>query len=247
MVKRNLQLAIQAARSLTLIGLLLCHASVTTCSAVEFGFLVEEFDTETPYHLAQVDESNQDANRQIAENELEAEEELAGPGRTPETSLFPEVVGGQFRLPALTALTTATAQIGNGRTPDSFRGDQPTNVIPLPESASERGQPWDWTMAQWAAANTFSYPLYFEDRMLERHGQRRLGKLQPAASMARFLSTFPMLPYLTAVNAPCECEYTLGYYRSGSCAPVMMQRPPWERRAVINEVLWMSGGIAILP
>ncbi len=102
-------------------------------------------------------------------------------------------------------------------------------------------------MSQWAASNTFSYPLYFEDRMLERHGQNRWGYLQPAMSGVRFFSTVPMLPYLMTVNKPCDCEYKLGHYRAGTCAPTMIQRPPLERRAVVAEALFLGGGIAIFP
>jgi hypothetical protein len=83
--------------------------------------------------------------------------------------------------------------------------------------------------------------------MLERHGQERFGHLQPLASGVRFLATFPMMPYLMTVSEPCECEYTLGYYRSGSCTPALIQRPPYERRAMVMEALVSSGLIIAVP
>lgn len=159
----------------------------------------------------------------------------------------PEIVGGRYQLPPLMVETIAMDEIGNGRTPESFRADQPVVQTPLPESASERVPSWNWSLAQWAAPNTFFYPLYFEDRMLERHGHLRFGCLQPAAAATRFVGSAIMLPYLATVDPPCDCEYSLGYYRSGSCAPPLLQRPPYERRAAIAEAVWMGGAIAIFP
>ena len=83
--------------------------------------------------------------------------------------------------------------------------------------------------------------------MLERHGHTRLGCLQPVASGARFLATVPMLPYLMTVRHPCDKEYTLGYYRSGSRAPALLQRPPYERRAVVAETAAITGAILVFP
>jgi len=137
--------------------------------------------------------------------------------------------------------------IGNGRIPAGFRGEDEAIIEALPESASDRGAPWNWTVSNWVAPNTFSNPRYFEDRMLERHGQKRFGYLQPFASGARFFATVPMLPYLMAIRDPCDCEYTLGYYRSGSPTPVMMQRPPRDRRAIIAESAAVAGVMIAFP
>jgi len=162
-------------------------------------------------------------------------------------ALVPDVVDGRFRLPPLGVKTIATEDIGNGREPENFWEGKQGNLRPLPERGDDRGSQWNWSVMNWAAANTFSYPLYFEDRMVERHGHVQFGHLQPLAAGARFLATIPMLPYLMTVNDPHDCEYKLGYYRSGSCAPVVIQRPPLERRAVIAEALTLGAIIAIFP
>ena len=123
----------------------------------------------------------------------------------------------------------------------------------MPESGNERADVWNWTICSWAAANTFSNPRYFEDRMLERHGHQRLanhrfGKhLQPVASGARFFATVPMLPYLMTVRDPCDCEYTLGYYHAGSRTPGLLQRPPLDRRALIMESAVVAGVMVAFP
>ncbi|MEM9643890.1 MAG: hypothetical protein AAF989_02755 [Planctomycetota bacterium] len=160
---------------------------------------------------------------------------------------LPVVENGRFILPALMAATTDQSGIGNGKLPTDFRDGTDEEVVALPESLFDRGLPASWTVRNWAAPNTFSLPRYFEDRMLERHGHERFPYLQPLASGVRFFSTIPMLPYLATVRPPCECEYTLGYYRTGSCAPVMLQRPPYERRAVIAEAAAIAGASIALP
>lgn len=153
----------------------------------------------------------------------------------------PVPVDGRFRMPPLEAPSTSIMAKGEDQVPRDFRDDQGTVTEPLPEGGSQRAASWNWTVKNWEAANTFSNPRYFEDRMLERHGQERFGCCQPLASGARFFATVPMLPYLMTVSEPCDCEYTLGYYRSGSCTPAFIQRPPYERRAMVMEALVVSG------
>lgn len=154
---------------------------------------------------------------------------------------------GRFQLPPIEALTTGTDKIGNGEVPLGFRQGDASPMIPLPESGIQRGLPWQWTAHHWAAANTFSHPLYFEDRMLERHGHQRHPLCQHLASGGRFAAQALMLPYLAAINPPSECQYTLGYYRAGSCVPAFLQRPPYQRKAVLSQVTGIGTGIAILP
>lgn len=143
----------------------------------------------------------------------------------------------RFQLPALAAASTALpdGQGDGDRHPETFVQQFGQFSEPLPETGTQRSTDWHWSLSQWAAANTFSNPRYFEDRMLERHGQQQYGCLQPLASGARFFGTVPMLPYLWTVSDPCDCEYTLGYFHAGECVPIMMQRPPYENRAVIVE------------
>lgn len=142
----------------------------------------------------------------------------------------------RFQLPALAAASTALpdGQGDGDRYPETFVEQFGQISEPLPETGDQRSADWHWSLCQWAAANTFSNPRYFEDRMLERHGQH-FGCLQPLASGARFFGTVPMLPYLWTVSDPCDCQYTLGYFRPGECVPAMMQRPPYENRGTIIE------------
>ena len=157
---------------------------------------------------------------------------------------------GRFKLPTLAAPSTSTAKIGNGKTPEGFRGEVATPAVPLAESGDARqldSGPWAWSVGRWSAANTYSHPRYFEDRMLERHGHERFPALQPMASGLRFFATVPMMPYLMTLSHPCDCESTLGYYRSGSCAPILHQQPPWDREAALVEAAAVASVIAIFP
>lgn len=160
--------------------------------------------------------------------------------------------GGRFVLPSLAAATTATEDVGNGLVPDSYSDNFLTPEVALPESGFQRAavaglDQWGWTTRTWTAPGTYSNPRYFEDRMLERHGHERWGYVQPLVSGARFFATVPMLPYLMAIEHPCECQSTLGFYRSGSCTPAFFQRPPWDRKALVAESVGMAAGLWIFP
>jgi hypothetical protein len=89
----------------------------------------------------------------------------------------------------------------------------------------------------WRPASICHLPLYFEDAMLERHGHVRWGCAQPIVSGAKFLTTIPLLPYITTLQPPCEPRYTLGHFRPGSCAPTLKDHLPWDRRAATVEVV----------
>ncbi|KAA5543620.1 hypothetical protein FYK55_10440 [Roseiconus nitratireducens] len=167
------------------------------------------------------------------------------------TSLFSgrqtKYVDGQFSLPPIEALTTNTDDIGDGKLPAGFREGEQAPVMSLPESGMDRDVAWQWHLRPWAASNMFTHPLYFEDRMLERHGHQRFPHLQPAISGGRFLASTFMLPYLSTINPPCECQYTLGYFRTGNCVPAFKQRPPYKRSAAAAQAAAVVGAVAALP
>lgn len=156
-----------------------------------------------------------------------------------------QVVGDELVIPPLIAPTTDQSRIGNSQLPEDTGREALNDLIPLPEGP-DRGPDWSLTAYLWQAPNTWSGPLYFEDVMLERHGHERFPHyLQPLASAARFYATIPALPYLMAVRPPGECYYHMGYYRVGSCAPPLLQRPPYERRAAIITAGVVGGAVAL--
>jgi hypothetical protein len=118
--------------------------------------------------------------------------------------------------------------------PENTAGKLSTGFAALPDG-QQRGM-----IAQsvhWKPANICHFPLYFEDAMLERHGHVRWGCAQPLVSGAKFITTLPLLPYITTLQPPCEPRYTLGHFRPGNCAPALKDHLPWDRRAATVEVL----------
>jgi hypothetical protein len=100
----------------------------------------------------------------------------------------------------------------------------------------------------WASANFFHRPLYFEDTPLERYGQSVSPHLQPIISGGRFFLTLPILPYKMGADHPHDCVTTLGYYRPGICAPCVMQVPPpieWD--AALLQAGTTVGLVLLLP
>ena len=78
---------------------------------------------------------------------------------------------------------------------------------------------WESTLFTWKASSLCHKPLYFEEVALERYGHSLNPLMQPIFSGVHFFATIPILPYLMGVYPPNECQYVLGYYRPGDCAP----------------------------
>lgn len=87
----------------------------------------------------------------------------------------------------------------------------------------------------WTASGLCHKPLYFEDVQLERYGHMAGPWVQPFASGAHFFLTIPILPYKMGLEPPNECLYTLGYYRTGSCAPYLFDPLPLSIRGALFE------------
>jgi len=104
-------------------------------------------------------------------------------------------------------------------------------------------------------ASSFSYqasaichkPLYFEEVQVERYGHTAGPVRQPIISGCHFVMNLALLPYRMGINPPTECQYALGYYRPGSCAPWMIPPFPLSLRGAASETAAALGIIAILP
>jgi hypothetical protein len=107
----------------------------------------------------------------------------------------------------------------------------------------------NWTMITftWKASGLCHKPLYFEEVALERYGHSAEPVTQTFLSGAHFFGNIFFLPYHIGLNPPNECQYALGYYRPGSCAPWMLPAVPLDARAFRMQVGALAGGLALLP
>ena len=104
---------------------------------------------------------------------------------------------------------------------------------------------WPQVTYRWTASKLYHKPLYFEEVDLERYGHSWGPCLQPLVSGAHFFARLPVLPYCMGYTPPCECQYALGYYRPGNCAPYLVPAVPVSARGG----LWQAGaavGTAII-
>ncbi len=110
-------------------------------------------------------------------------------------------------------------------------------------------EPRAWANSQitWKASNLVHKPLYFEEVNLERYGHTAGPILQPVVSSAHFFANFAVLPYKMGVHSPHECQYALGYYRPGNCAPWITPPVPLSLRGALYQAAAMTGTGLLVP
>ncbi len=110
-----------------------------------------------------------------------------------------------------------------------------------------RGRNFVPSTVQWTASGLCHKPLYFEQVQLERYGHETGPVLQPLISTAHFFGNIAVLPYKMGIHPPTECQYSLGYFRPGNCAPYMIQPIPWSLRGAAAQAAVVTGGAALIP
>lgn len=135
------------------------------------------------------------------------------------------------------AVNISLSGLGTGLVPESPI-ESSKEPVGLPNGMARGAM---FQCVHWRPATICHFPLYFEDAMLERHGQVRYGRLQSFASGAKFFTTIALLPYLKTLQPSCTSRYALGHYRPGSCAPVLKDHVPYDRHAVAVESLTLAG------
>ncbi len=106
---------------------------------------------------------------------------------------------------------------------------------------------WMPSTVAWHASALCHKPLYFEQVQHERYGHSAGPFRQPWIDGAHFFGSAVLLPYKMALDAPWECEYALGYYRPGSCAPYQIPPFPFSPRAAMAQAGFVVGGIYVIP
>ena len=106
---------------------------------------------------------------------------------------------------------------------------------------------WPLITYTWKASALCHKPLYFEEVQLERYGHSAGPIVEPLLSAAHFFITVPLLPYYMGVDPPQECQYSLGYYRPGDCAPYMLDPFPLSVRGAILEAGAVGAVVTVIP
>ena len=98
----------------------------------------------------------------------------------------------------------------------------------------------------WTASSLCHKPLYFENQQLERYGHTHGPVLQPFQSAAHFFVSLATLPYQSAIHPPTECQYALGYYRPGNCAPWLKDPIPISLEGLKRQAV-VTTGLSFIP
>lgn len=106
---------------------------------------------------------------------------------------------------------------------------------------------WDQVTFTWKASALCHKPLYFEEVGVERYGHAMGPFLEPVHSGAHFFLNIAFLPYKMGINPPHECQYALGYYRPGNCAPWLLPPVPVSLRGALMEGAAAVGLVYLFP
>ncbi len=117
----------------------------------------------------------------------------------------------------------------------------------LIEQVAYTPRSWQSTTMTWKASNLCHKPLYFEDVNLERYGHTRGPFWEPVVSSAHFFVNIAVLPYKMGVHTPGECQYALGYYRPGNCAPWIKPPVPISLRGGLTQATALTGAFWLIP
>jgi len=122
-------------------------------------------------------------------------------------------------------------------------------LLPSSCSIGHRGnlvRSWTPQTVTWHASSLCHKPLYFENIQLERYGHSRGPFMQPIHSTFHFFGRLFTLPYQSAIHPPNECQYALGFYRPGNCAPWLLEPIPFSRDGIRRQAL-TSLGLGFIP
>ncbi len=106
---------------------------------------------------------------------------------------------------------------------------------------------WAQQTYTWKASDLCHKPLYFEDEQLERYGHSAGPVLQPIKSTAHFFVRMVTLPCQMKHHPINECQYALGFYRPGNCAPWLIDPMPLCLCGVPEEAAFSTSTDCNLP
>jgi hypothetical protein len=121
--------------------------------------------------------------------------------------------------------------------------------LPTVCSVGDRGsveRNWIPQTFTWTASNLCHKTLFFENVQLERYGHSHGPFTQPIQSVAHFFVSLATVPYHAAIHPANECQYALGYYRPGNCAPWLKDPIPISLDGARRQAL-VATGLAVIP
>ncbi len=98
----------------------------------------------------------------------------------------------------------------------------------------------------WKASSLCHKPLFFENIQLERYGHTHGPIAQPIRSVAHFFVSFITVPYQSGIHPATECQYALGFYRPGDCAPWLKDPIPFSLNGTARQAI-ITTGAAFIP
>jgi hypothetical protein len=120
-------------------------------------------------------------------------------------------------------------------------------TCPFGAGETFEGRNWSCVTYEWKASGLCHKPLYFEQVAVERYGHSATPILQDVMCGVHFFASVVTLPYMMGMCPPDECQYSLGYYRPGNCAPYLLDPIPLSLRGGLFQAGAIVGGILIIP
>ena len=109
-------------------------------------------------------------------------------------------------------------------------------------TSSFTGRNWIPQTVTWKASNLCHKPLFFENIQLERYGHSHGPFTQPIHSAVHFFTSLALVPYNSGITPANECQYALGFYRPGNCAPWLREPFPISLAGAQNQAAAVTAG-----
>ncbi len=105
---------------------------------------------------------------------------------------------------------------------------------------------WCPQTVTWTASSLCHKPLFFENIQLERYGHSHGPLAQPIRSVGHFFVSLFFVPYNSAIAPANECQYALGFYRPGDCAPWLKDPVPISLNGLARQAVVVTG-LSFIP
>lgn len=187
---------------------------------------------------------DKNADKDKADIDTDKKDDASNSSQASDAGRLSPITMESVRAP-IGAANISVMDIGTRVLPEDQAAKQMVPRLPLPGGQDRQLAGLTY---RWQAANTCHLPLYFEEPMLERHGQQCCPTwIQPAVSGSKFVSNLILYPYKATLHPAFENRYTLGHFRPGSGAPCLRDSLPWSTDAALVQAGATTGVFVGLP